>query len=79
MAVKKQESGIYDVEAYATECILVIGRNPVDRDREKSLELFRHDLKSVLVLTYDELLEKLENLHEFLQVPKTQDEQLAEP
>ena len=57
----------------------MIGRNPVDREREKSLELFRHDLKSVLVLTYDELLEKLENLHEFLQVPKTQDEQLAEP
>lgn len=76
LAVKKQESGVYDVEAYATECILVIGRTPLDRDRQKSLELFRHHLNSVLVLTYDELLEKRENLHEFLHGPK---EQLAEP
>ncbi|SEJ80506.1 protein of unknown function [Sphingobium sp. AP50] len=73
LAVKKQESGIYDVEVYAVEGILVIGRTPADRDRQKSLELFRHDLKSVVVLTYDELLEKLENLHDFLQFSTAQE------
>lgn len=66
---QKQESGIYDVEAYAVEGILLIGRSPSDRDRQKSLEIFRHDLKSVLVVTYDELLSKLENLLEFLKAP----------
>ncbi|HEY0027373.1 MAG TPA: Shedu anti-phage system protein SduA domain-containing protein [Allosphingosinicella sp.] len=68
LPLKKQESGVFDVEAYAVDGILVIGRTPADRERQKSLELFRHDLKSVLVLTYDELLTKLENLLEFLQV-----------
>jgi len=59
LPVKKQESGVYDVGAYAVGGILVIGRTPDDRDRQKSLELFRHDLKSVLIVTYDELLAKL--------------------
>lgn len=71
LPVKKQESGIYDVEAYAVGGILVIGRTPGDRERQKSLELFRQDLKSVSVVTYDELLTKLENLLEFLQVTPT--------
>lgn len=76
LPVKKQESGIYDVEAYAVGGILVIGRTPNDRDRQKSLELFRHDLKSILVVTYDELLTKLESLLEFLQVTPTSAEEL---
>lgn len=76
LPVKKQESGVYDVEAYAVGGILVIGRTPDDRDRQKSLELFRHDLKSVLVVTYDELLTKLESLLEFLRAtPASTEEQ----
>lgn len=62
----KQESGVYDVEAYAVGGILVIGWTPGDRERQRSLEVFRHDLKSVLVVTYDELLTKLEHLLDFL-------------
>ncbi len=76
LPVKKQESGVYDVEAYAVGGILVIGRTPDDRDRQKSLELFRHDLKSVLIVTYDELLTKLESLLEFLQATPASIEEL---
>lgn len=72
-AAKKVESRLYDVEAYAVEGILVIGRTPDDPNQQKSLELFRHGLKSILVLTYDELLMKLENLRDFLRPPSAQD------
>ncbi len=62
----KHASGIYDVESYAIQGVVIAGRNPIDRDQKKSLELFRHSLKSVMVITFDEMLAKLENLIELL-------------
>ncbi|GAA4247348.1 DUF4263 domain-containing protein [Azospirillum formosense] len=69
LPVLKHCSGIHDVESYAVQGVVIIGRTPTDRDQKKSLELFRHGLKSVLVITFDEMLAKLEDLVGFLRVP----------
>lgn len=64
---KKIHSKTYDVFAFAVQCIVIAGRVPDDEDRRKSFELFRGNLRDVLVVTFDELLHKLKALYEFLQ------------
>jgi hypothetical protein len=66
IAGRKEASRRYDLESYAMKCLIVMGRAPEGPDRRKSLELFRNNLNDVLVVTYDELLAKLEHLHLFL-------------
>ena len=65
-AVKKVQSRAWDVEAYAIQCLVVIGSNPESDDERKSFELFRRDLRQVLVITFDELLAKLKTILDFL-------------
>ena len=62
----KDNSGVYDLESYAVSCVLIIGTIPDAKAHKKAFELFRHNSKEVLVITFDELLEKLKNLHTFL-------------
>jgi Domain of unknown function (DUF4263) len=62
----KIDSRNYDVETYAVHCLIVAGRTPQAPAALKSLELFRNSLKSVSVVTFDELLGKLEQLLDFL-------------
>ncbi len=52
--------------SYAVQCIVIAGLNPTDEDKQKSFELYRNNLSGVVVITFDELLAKLEALHEFL-------------
>lgn len=57
----------YDLESYNIRCIVIAGRTPLDDDnKKKSLELFRNNLRSVTIITYDEILESLKALHYFL-------------
>ena len=63
---KKLRSRVYDIESYAVRCCLVIGTLPEDEDMKKSFELFRGNSKDVEILTFDELLEKLNMVKEFL-------------
>jgi hypothetical protein len=63
----KESSRDYELEQYAIGCCLVIGQTPTEPDEQKSFELFRHSLKDVAVVTYDELLAKLKQLRELLQ------------
>lgn len=65
----KGNSGAWDVESYAVQCLVVAGRMPPAADMQKSFELYRHSLKSVTVVTFDEFLTKLEQLHAFLRAP----------
>jgi hypothetical protein len=65
----KGNSGIFDVETYAVQCLVIAGRRPEAKVKLKSLELFRNSLKSVTIVTYDELLDKLRHLLEFLREP----------
>ena len=63
----RYNSRINDVEAHAIHCALIIGTMPPDADRKRSLELFRRNSKDVEIITFDELLAKLKQLHQFLQ------------
>lgn len=63
---KKVKSRAYELEAYAVQCLVIIGRDPKTDDEKKSLELFRRDLRQVWVLTFDEMLLKLKTILEFL-------------
>lgn len=62
----KDNSRIYDLESYAVHGVLVIGKTPDDSDEQKSFELFRGNSKDIAIVTFDELLEKLKQLHAFL-------------
>mgnify|MGYP001184984827 FL=1 len=62
----KDNSRIYDLESYAVHGVLVIGKTPNDPDEQKSFELFRGNSKDIAIVTFDELLEKLKQLHVFL-------------
>ncbi|TBG89358.1 DUF4263 domain-containing protein [Rhizobium leguminosarum] len=68
----KDNTGVWDVESYAIQGLVIAGRIPSSKPELKSFELFRNALKSVLVLTYDELLLKLEHLLEVLREPAEQ-------
>lgn len=54
------------LEAYAVHCCLIIGTTPKNLDEQKSFELFRRNSREVEIITFDELLEKLRQLHFFL-------------
>ncbi len=66
IATIKNNNRIYDIESYAVHCILVIGTMPSDEDEKKSFEMYRRNSKNVQITTFDELLLKLKQLHEFL-------------
>lgn len=59
----KEQSERYDIHDYGTRCIIVAGVTPSDRARRKSLELLRNALVGVTLLTFDELLTRLEEIH----------------
>ena len=65
----KENSKIYDIRTYSVHCCLVVGTIPEDEVKQKSFELFRGNSKDVEIITYDELLTKLKNLHVFLSSP----------
>ncbi len=62
----------YDIESYSINCLLIIGKTPQEPDQKKSFELFRGNSKDIEIITFDELLEKLKQLHSFLS-PNIQD------
>jgi hypothetical protein len=45
-----------------TRGVLVVGKKPTNKQESNSFELFRNDLHSIDVLTYDELCERAENI-----------------
>jgi hypothetical protein len=51
---------------YAVRCLVVAGRTPTDSGDHRAFELFRNGLSDVLVVTFDELLAKLQALNQFL-------------
>ena len=65
-AIKYRNRGIA-VEAHHVHACVLIGILPSGDDRVRSFELFRHNLKDVLVVTYDELLRKVTDLCRFLE------------
>ena len=70
IAILKDSSGVWDVESYAVQGLVIAGRIPTTKAQLKSLELFRKALKSVTVISFDELVAKLEHLLEVLGTPR---------
>ena len=73
----KESSRQWDLESYAVSCFVVAGRTPSvdDPARQKSFELYRANSRSVTIVTYDEILERLRLLRNFLSPvkPSTED------
>ena len=67
IASVKHNSRIHDMESYSVHCCLIIGVTPSDEDQQKSFELFRGNSKYVEIVTFNELLEKLKQLRDFLE------------
>lgn len=59
----KDNSGVYDIESYSVDCVLIIGTIPEEKEQKKSFELFRHNSKDVRVFTFDELSNKLKEVY----------------
>ena len=55
------------VEAHHVQTYLLAGSMPTDVDRVRSFEMFRHNSKDVVVMTFDELMSKVEHLCAFLE------------
>ena len=70
----KDNSEISDIKSYSVHCCLIIGTMPSEDEQRKSFELFRRNSKAVEIITFDELLTKLENLRDFL---TSSDEEIA--
>jgi len=66
IATIKENTRNYDIETYSVHCVLVIGKTPEGQSEQKSFEIFRKNSKDVDVITFDEVLEKLKQLHDFL-------------
>lgn len=74
----KMNSRRHDLESYDVRCIVIAGRTPPNDeiDKLKSLELFRNNLRTVTIVTYDEILESLKSLHKFLSNVNNQEKKL---
>jgi hypothetical protein len=68
LPVLKDNSRNWDLESYAISCIVVAGRSPSnhDPDMQKSFELYRANSRTVTIVTYDEILERLKLLLNYL-------------
>jgi chorismate mutase len=62
----KHRSKLLDLDVFAVECVVVAGRMPNEDGRLSSFELIRSQMKDVRIVTFDELLERLQLLRELL-------------
>ncbi|MFB9238359.1 Shedu immune nuclease family protein, partial [Plantactinospora siamensis] len=65
-ASMQRASRIFDIESFAVQLCLVVGRTPTNPDEAKSFELFRDSLATIEIVTFDELLERVRLLRSFL-------------
>ncbi|MEA3001478.1 MAG: hypothetical protein QOH81_266 [Sphingomonadales bacterium] len=57
-------------QTYAIQCLVIVGTTPKTKDHQKSFELYRNGLSGVTVITYDELLLKMQTLLHLLKDPE---------
>jgi hypothetical protein len=61
-AAKSHDPALKDTHVSAVHCIVIAGMAPASIQEKRSLDLFRHSSKDVVVVTFDELLDKLRQL-----------------
>ena len=76
--IRRARSRAPDIEDHALGALVIAGRTPDDPDRTKSLDLYRSELRTVTVLTFDEVIDKLEIVLGILKAGGTAPEE-AEP
>ena len=65
--MKLEDDGTLEgAEAYSPQAVVLIGTLPASKPDREAFEAFRNVLKDVTVLTFDELLARLEYLHRAL-------------
>ncbi|WP_318654847.1 putative phage tail assembly chaperone [Pseudomonas sp. MWU13-2105] len=47
-------------------CVVIIGLKPTDDEKNQGFEQYRHSLQGVHVVTFDELVERLQSLYNLL-------------
>lgn len=67
IAMIRNRNRSLNVEAHHVQAFVLAGTMPTGDDRLRSFELFRHNLKDVVVMTFDELMRKVEDLCTFLE------------
>jgi len=60
-----------DIHSYAVRCIVIVGMTPSEHSQKKSFELVRNALSDVVVVTFDELLQRLIEIGKALQPPES--------
>lgn len=61
-AAKSHDPSLKDTHVSAVHCIVIAGKAPTTIQEKRSLDLFRHSSKDVVVVTFDELLDKLREI-----------------
>lgn len=68
LRAKRGEAG-EAIEGWHVSCVVIAGVLPTEALKAKAFELYRHSLRDVVILTYDELLSRLKALRAFLGGP----------
>lgn len=66
-SLNAQSADMSSVRGYAVSTLIIIGTTPVTEDQRRSFELFRHSMKDVQIVTFDELQTRLEMILKMLQ------------
>ncbi|MGC6830415.1 Shedu anti-phage system protein SduA domain-containing protein [Pseudomonas aeruginosa] len=53
-------------QPHSVACVVIIGLKPTDEGRAKGFEQYRHSLHGIHVITFDELVERLQSLYDLL-------------
>lgn len=61
-AAKSHDPALKDTHVSAVHCIVIAGTAPTTIQEKRSLDLFRHSSRDVVVVTFDELLDKLREI-----------------
>lgn len=66
IASLKDDSNRNDINTYAVKVVVIAGTTPINFQDKKSWELARNSLSGVVLITFDELLGRLEEIHRVL-------------
>jgi hypothetical protein len=61
-AARSHDPSLKDTHVAAVHCVVIAGTAPSSIQEKRSLDLFRHSSRDVVVVTFDELLDKLRQL-----------------
>lgn len=72
LPVIKNNMNCNDIHSYAIRCIVIAGMMPLEHSQKKSFELVRNTLSDVIIVTFDELLQRLIEIRKALQAPESE-------